>query len=95
MQTFTAYDISGQAHILAAYTCTPLVKIPVGELKPGAKVKGVTIAELGNRNKPLDMIVYQKAGKDFILIANSSRGTLKVSTENIDKIAGVDKPANR
>jgi hypothetical protein len=89
VQTFTAYDINGQAHILAAYTCTPLVKIPVAELKPGAKVKGTTVAELGNRNKPLDMVVYQKGGKDYILIANSSRGTMKVKTDNIDKITGI------
>lgn len=91
VQTFAAYDINGQAHILAAYTCTPLVKIPVAELKPGAKVKGTTVAELGNRNKPLDMIVYQKGGKDYILIANSSRGTMKVAADNIDKITGISE----
>ena len=36
-----------QQYILAAYTCTPLVKIPVSDLKPGAQVKGTTIADLG------------------------------------------------
>ena len=46
------YEINGKRPILAAYTCTPLVRIPVSELKPGNKVKGTTIAELGNRNKP-------------------------------------------
>ena len=44
------YEINNQSNILAAYTCTPLVKIPVSELKAGAKVKGTTIAELGNRD---------------------------------------------
>jgi hypothetical protein len=92
VRTFTAYDINGQAHLLAAYTCTPLVKIPVTELKPGAKVKGTTVAELGNRNSPLDMIVYQKDGKDYVLIANSSRGMMKVTTDNIDKMAGITDP---
>ncbi len=56
-----------QPHVLAAYTCTPLVKFPLSDLKPGEKVKGTTIAELGNRNRPLDMIVYQKDGKDYVL----------------------------
>ena len=46
--------------------------------------KGKTIAELGNRNKPLDMISYKKEGKDYLLMANSSRGVMKISTENID-----------
>ena len=74
----------GEPHLLAAYTCTPLVKIPVSELKPGAHVKGTTIAELGNRNRPLDMIVYQKDGKDYLLLANNSRGVMKIPTEGAD-----------
>src|SRR5262249_27289048 len=28
IRTFASYTIAGQSHILAAYTCTPLVKIP-------------------------------------------------------------------
>src|SRR5439155_421368 len=92
VRTFTAYDINGETNLLAAYMCTPLVRIPLTDLKPGEKVKGTTIAELGNRNKPLDMIVYQKDGKDFILIANNSRGVMKVSTENIDKVEPITAP---
>ena len=84
-----AYEIKGEPYLLAAYTCTPLVKVPVGELKPGAKVKGTTIAELGNRNRPLDMIVYQKDGKDYILMANSSRGVMKIPTEGADTTEGI------
>ena len=49
------------------------MKIPVSDLKAGETVKGITIAELGNGNRPLDMIVYKKGGKDFILLANSKR----------------------
>ena len=63
---------------------TPLVRIPVSELKAGNKVKGTTIAELGAGNKPLDMIVYSKGGKNYILMANSRRGVMKLSTEGID-----------
>jgi hypothetical protein len=81
IRTFAPYKVNKEDHLMAAYTCTPLVKIPVDELKPGAKVKGVTIAELGNRNNPLDMIVYQKGGKDYILMANSARGVMKIPTE--------------
>src|SRR5262249_163092 len=63
VRTFVPYEIKGEANLLAAYTCTPLVKIPVKDLKPGEKVKGTTVAELGSGNRPLDMIVYQKDGK--------------------------------
>jgi hypothetical protein len=83
VQSFVPYQIGGADYLLAAYTCTPLVKFPVADLKPGQKVRGTTIAELGNRNKPLDMIVYQKGGKDFVLIANSARGVMKLPAEPI------------
>jgi hypothetical protein len=89
VRTFVPYDINGEPYILAAYTCTPLVKIPLAQLKPGERVKGTTVAELGNRNVPLDMIVYQKDGKNYVLMANNSRGVMKITTENIDKISGI------
>jgi len=47
--------------------------------------EGKTVAELGNRNRPLDMIVYQKDGKDYLLLANSSRGMMKITTDQIEK----------
>jgi hypothetical protein len=84
VRTFVPYEINHQQSILAAYTCTPLVKIPVSDLKPGSKVKGTTIAELGAGNRPLDMIVYEKGGKHYILMANSSRGVMKLPADNLE-----------
>lgn len=96
VRTFVAFKVGNEPSLLAAYTCTPLVQFPISELKPGAKIKGKTIAELGNRNRPLDMIVYQKDGKDYILMANSSRGIMKISTENIEKAESItDKVADK
>jgi hypothetical protein len=89
VRTFVTLEVKGEPHLLAAYTCTPLVKIPVSELKPGAHVKGTTIAELGNRNRPLDMIVYQKDGKDYLLLANNSRGVMKIQTEGADSTEAI------
>ena len=92
VRTFAAYKIGGQDYLVAAYTCTPLVKIPVADLKPGQKVRGVTVAELGNRNRPLDMVVYKKDGKDYILMANSARGVMKITTENIESAESIEAP---
>ena len=89
IRTFVAYKIGKEDTIMASYQCTPLVKIPVSELKAGAKVKGTTIAELGNGNRPLDMIVYTKGGKDFLLMANSARGVMKVSTDEFATAAPI------
>jgi hypothetical protein len=92
VRVFVPYRIKGEDHVLAAYTCTPLVKFPVADLKDGAKIKGTTVAELGNRNKPLAMIVYKKDGKDYILQANSARGLMKIRLEGVDSIKGINEP---
>jgi len=89
VRTFVPFEIKTEPHILAAYTCTPLVKFPMSALTPGTKVVGTTIAELGNRNRPLDMVVYSKGGKDFVLMNNSSRGVMKLPTGNLDSFGGI------
>jgi hypothetical protein len=89
IRTFVTYRIQNEPYMLAAYTCTPLVKVPLAELKAGAHVKGTTIAELGNHNRPLDMIVYQKDGKDYLLAANSDRGVMKIPTEGAGSAPGI------
>lgn len=92
IRTFMAYEIGGQTHLLASYTCTPLVKFPVAEVKKGDKVKGTTVAELGNMNVPIDIIAYSKDGKDYALMANTARGVMKVSLEGVDKIDSITTP---
>jgi hypothetical protein len=92
VRVFAPYQIKGEDHLLAAYTCTPLVKIPVSSLKPGEKIMGSTVAELGNMNRPLSMIVYQKDGKDYVLMANSARGLMKIKLEGVDTVANITKP---
>ena len=89
VRTFVAYEIEKEPYILAAYTCTPLVKFPVSSLTAGAKVLGTTIAELGNRNRPLDMTTYEKDGSHFILMNNSSRGLMKITTENLESYEAI------
>ncbi len=89
VRTFVPYTIGDKPHILAAYTCTPLVKVSLSDLRPGAHVRGTTVAELGNRNRPLDMVIYSKDGHDYILMANSSRGVMKIPTEGIADIDSI------
>lgn len=92
IRTFVPFMIGKEAHVLAAYTCTPLVQFPMSAIKPGAKVQGKTIAELGNRNRPLDIISYSKEGRVNLLMANSARGVMKIVTDNIDKAEPITAP---
>ncbi len=94
VRTFVPIMVGKEPELLAAYTCTPLVRFPISALKPGAKIRGKTIAELGNRNRPLDMIVYSKGGKDWILLANSARGVMKISTDGIEAAGAIEEPVS-
>jgi hypothetical protein len=89
IRTFMPYKINNEEHILASYTCTPLVKLPVSQLKSGQKVTGTTIAEFGAGNTPLDMIAYSKDGKNYILMSNTSRGVMKFAADGLDSFAPI------
>jgi hypothetical protein len=90
--TFVPYEVDGEQNLIAGYLCTPLVKFPVSDLKPGAKVIGRTIAELGNRNRPLDMVVYNKDGRDYLLMSNTSRGVMKIPADGFGSVDGLEVP---
>lgn len=92
IRTFVPYTIGGHEFVLAAYTCTPLVKIPFSALQPGAQVNGTTIADLGAGNQPLDMVPYEKDGHHYILITNTARGVMKLSADNLQNYQPITSP---
>ena len=61
-------------------------------LKPGDKVRGTTIAEMGAGNRVLDMIVYKKGAQEFLLTANNSRGVMKITTASIERAESITAP---
>jgi len=90
--TFVPTRIANQPTLIAGYTCTPLVRFPVSDLKPGAKVMGTTISELGAGNQPIDMVLYNKDGKQYLLMANTRHGVLKIATETFGTQQGLKDP---
>jgi hypothetical protein len=94
IRAFVPMTIDGQPSVLAGFTCTPLVRFSVSDLESnkGKKVRGTTVAELGNRNQPLDIVLYEKGGDKFLLIANTTRGVMKVSTKDIGRKEGITEP---
>ena len=88
IRTFTTATIDGKAYLVASYTCTPLVLFAMDELKPGAHVKGRTIAEMGNQNTPSDMIWLKENNQSYLVMANSARPAVKVSYDDIQKFQG-------
>jgi hypothetical protein len=92
VNAFVPYTLNNQPHLIAGYTCTPLVKFPIASLQPGGKVRGTTIAEFGAGNRVLDMIVYRKGGQEFLLTANNSRGVMKIPTSTFAGAAPITTP---
>ena len=58
IRTMKILQLNGEAHLLAAYTCTPLVVIPLSAIKDGAHVVGKTIGEMGYGNTPGDLVAF-------------------------------------
>jgi hypothetical protein len=92
IQTLQFVTLNNEDYILAAYTCTPLVLIPVKDLKDKAHIVGKTIAELGYGNTPVDIIKFQSEGFDKkpyegIILANRNRTAQFVNINDIAKSA--------
>jgi hypothetical protein len=89
VRTMVPYSHGGEQFLLAAYTCTPLVKLRMSELKDGARITGETLAELGRHSSPIDMILYQRGGQDFLLVANTLHGVQRLSLSGFDGFEAV------
>jgi hypothetical protein len=95
IETFLPFPVNGKMHIVAGYGCAPLAKFPLTEVRTKEQLRGVTVAELGGGNRPLDMISFKDDGVDYILIANSDRTLMQISSEDLDKQEAVVKGATR
>lgn len=92
IRTFVPMSIGGVPSILAGFTCTPLVRFSLEGAKDGGKTRGTTLAELGNRNQPLDMVVYEKGGDKYLLMSNTARGVMKISLKDVAREEGITEP---
>jgi hypothetical protein len=50
---------------------------------------GTTIAELGSGNQPIDMVLYEKDGRQYLLMANTRHGVLKIGTDPFGTAPGL------
>jgi hypothetical protein len=81
IRTQAILNLNGKPHVLGGYTCTPLVTIPLEDLKDGAHVTAKTIAELGYGNAPVDVLAYKsmnmftKQVEEYVMVTNKQRAT--------------------
>ncbi len=77
--------LNGVPYLIAVYTCTPLVRFPLDDLKDGAHVLGETIGEIGFGNTPIDMVDYVDPTdkQEYIVITNADRSAVRIATSDI------------
>lgn len=77
IRAMATVGLDGINHLVAAYTCTPLVAVPMTELAAPGKVRAKTIAELGFGNTPLSVTPFQVENEgsrsEWLLVANSAK----------------------
>lgn len=73
MYSLLPIEEDGKKYIAGSFTCTPVVKYPLDNLKADEKVKGTSMIELGHGNQPIGMFTYEKDGKTYILMNNNRR----------------------
>ena len=88
--TMQIVSLNAEDYIVAAYTCTPLVLIPLKDIKGGAHIVGKTIADMGYGNTPIDMIKFKsqdwnKNTYEGIILSNRNRSAQFVNLEDIAK----------
>ena len=88
IRAFLPYKLNNQKQLLAAYLCTPLVTIDATKLENEKHVKGRTVAEFGSGNFPIDMVLYENNGKDYILMSNSALPLLLFDPKNVAEFQG-------
>ena len=75
IRSMVAKNLDGKDYLIASYTCSPVVLIPLEDLKDGASVTGRTIGDIGN-GQPIDMVVFRNMmaqGKEYMFMTNNSR----------------------
>lgn len=69
IQSFIPYHAKDAEYVVGAFACTPVAKFRVDDIESGAKVKGVSMVELGSGNRPLDLFDYtDKSGKEWVVV---------------------------
>jgi hypothetical protein len=90
IRSMSVQTIDGKDHLVAAYTCSPLVLIPLEELQDGQKVKAKTVGDMGN-GQPIDMVPFKIKGEAMIFVTNNSRSPMVIPLKGLNGAKAVTK----
>lgn len=83
IRSMTVMNLGGEPTLVAAYTCTPLVTIPLKDLKDGAHIAAKTVGELGWGSAPNGLVSFKVGDAEYALLVNSSRSADLLSAADL------------
>ncbi|GJI93292.1 hypothetical protein RugamoR57_00100 [Duganella caerulea] len=83
IRSMTVMTLGGEPTLVAAYTCTPLVTIPLKDLKDGAHIAARTVGELGWGSAPNGLVSFKVGDAEYALLVNSSRSADLLSAADL------------
>ena len=72
IRAMSVQEINGEPQLIAAYTCSPIVLVPLAQIQDGASISANTIMDYGN-GQPLDMIPFQMNDETMLFVTSNSR----------------------
>jgi hypothetical protein len=75
--------LNGEPTLVAAFTCSPLVTIPLKDLKHGAHISAKTIAEFGWGSAPVGMVLFDAGQGPMVLLTHSHKSADLMSVADI------------
>ena len=75
--------LNGEPSLVAAFTCSPLVTIPLKDLKDGAHISAKTIAEFGWGSAPVGMVMFDVGQGPMVLLTHSHKSADLMSVTDI------------
>jgi hypothetical protein len=91
---FLPIQLKNEWHVIAGYTCTPLVTFKLNQLNGNKKLVGKTIAEIGTGNIPFGLISYRYKGIGYVLVGNSRYSLTKFTGLDIFNAKELQAPTS-
>jgi len=87
IRAMSIQEIDGKTQLVAAYTCSPIVTIPLDDIVDGAKITARTLMDYGN-GQPLDMLSYSLNGENMLFLTNNSRSPYVIPVASLNGAKG-------
>jgi hypothetical protein len=69
LRVLTPFYENGKTSVVGSFTCTPVVRYDLDDVKNDQQVVGNSVVELGTGNTPRSMFAYERDGKQYLLVS--------------------------